>query len=159
MNARLVSRVALALSAVTGFVLAAWILMAPRSFYDDFPGFGRGWIESDGPFNEHLLRDYGAATLGLAVLAVCAFIWLTRPLVVATGLAIVVAGLPHFGYHLANLDPFSTGDQIGILGSLAVPPVLGIVLVVAGLRLPVAPDGERAIMPSSATTSSSRSST
>jgi hypothetical protein len=158
-NERLISRVVLAISAATGFLLAGWILMAPRSFYDDFPGFGRHWISPDGPFNEHVLRDYGAATLGLSVLAVCAFVWLTRPLVVATGLAVLAAGLPHLGYHFAHLDKYDTGDQIGIIASLAVPPILGVVLVVMGLRLSDAPDSGRAIMPSSATTSSSRSNT
>jgi len=159
MNERLISRVALAFTALSGFLIAGWILMAPRSFYDDFPGLGRSWIEPDGPFNEHLLRDYGATTLGLSVLAVCAFVWLTRPLVVATGLAVLVAGFPHFAYHLANTDPFSTGDQIGILVSLAFPPILGIVLVVTGRRLSVAPATESGIISSSATTSSSRSTT
>ena len=159
MNERVVSRVALALTAVPSLVIAAWILMAPRSFYDDFPGFGRVWIEPDGPFNEHLLRDYGAGTLGLGVLAVCAFVWLTRPLVVATGLAVLAAGLPHLGYHLANTDPYETGDQVGILVTLALPPLLGVVLVIAGLRLHLVPPAERAIMPSSATKSSSSSTT
>ena len=149
MNERLVSRVALALTAVPGLIIAAWILMAPRSFYDDFPGFGRVWISPDGPFNEHLMRDYGAATLGLSVLAVCAFVWLTRPLVVATGLAVVVAGVPHFAYHLANPDPYESGDQVGILGSLALPPILGIVLIVVGLRLNGVASGVRANMPTS----------
>jgi hypothetical protein len=157
MNERLISRVALALTAITGFILAGWILMAPRSFYDDFPSFGRHWISLDGPYNEHLLRDYGAATLGLSVLAVCAFIWLTRPLVVAAGLAIVAAGVPHFAYHLANRDPYETGDQVGILASLALPPILGVVLVVMGLRLGLKPETGRAIIPSSATKSSSSS--
>jgi hypothetical protein len=157
MNERLVCRVALAFTAFSTLLLGVWILIAPRSFYDDFPGFGRVWIQPDGPFNEHLLRDVGAGMLGLGVLAVCAFVWLTRPLVIAAGLAAFASGLPHFLYHLTNTDPYETGDQIGILASLALPPIFGVVLVVLGRRL--VPSTESGIISSSAATSSSRSTT
>jgi hypothetical protein len=53
-------------------VLGSWALLAPRSFYDDFPGLGRSWIAVDGPFNEHLIRDVGALNLALLVLVVAA---------------------------------------------------------------------------------------
>jgi hypothetical protein len=156
MNERLVARIALALTAVPGFAIAVWILLAPFSFYEDFPGFGRVWIEPDGPYNEHLLRDYGAATLGLSLLALCAFVWVTRALVVTTGVALLGAGLPHLAYHVAHTEPYESGDQIGILTSLTLPPLIAVVLVVIGLRL--SPD-ERANMPASTTTGSSTSTT
>jgi len=50
-------------------VVAAWILLAPKGFYDNFPGGSSHWVSALPPYNEHLERDFGAAGLGLAVLA------------------------------------------------------------------------------------------
>ena len=41
-----------------------WASLAPRSFYDSFPGLNRMWVGGDGPYNEHLVRDIGG--LGLS---------------------------------------------------------------------------------------------
>jgi hypothetical protein len=129
MSSKLVARVVLVLLAVPSALIAVWILAAPRSFYDDFPGLGAIWVAPDGPFNEHLLRDYGAATLGLVVLTLCALVWLTRPLVLATGLAWLAASIPHVVYHLRNLEPYPADEHVALVGSLAVTPILAIVLL------------------------------
>lgn len=135
MNARLVSKVGLVLLGVPGLLISAWILLAPRSFYDDFPGFGNPWVSPDGPFNEHLLRDYGASQLALVVLTVCALVWFTKPLVISTALAWLVASTPHLVYHLLNLDQYETADKIGIGGSLVLPPILALVVLFAARGL------------------------
>ena len=44
--------------------------VAPKSFYEDFPGAGRVWVAVDGPYNEHLVRDVGSLNLALAFVAV-----------------------------------------------------------------------------------------
>lgn len=129
MNSRLVARVVLVLLTVPSALIAVWVLVAPRSFYDDFPGLGAVWVAPDGPFNEHLLRDYGAALLGLVVLALCALVWLTRPLVLATGLAWLVAWVPHLVYHVRNLEPFPADQHVALVASLALTPILAIVLL------------------------------
>ena len=56
-----------ALNALGAFV-GAWALAAPRSFYDGFPmpGLLGAWVASDGPYNEHLVRDVGSLYLALA---------------------------------------------------------------------------------------------
>ena len=46
-----------------GLVSGVWQFVARRPFYDDFPGFGRHWVDVDGRFNEHLLRDVGQGDL------------------------------------------------------------------------------------------------
>jgi len=160
MNTRLVSRVGLVLLGVPGLITAVWILAAPRSFYDDFPGVGNAWVSPDGPFNEHLLRDYGAGTLGLVVLTACALVWLSRPLVVATGLAWLAASLPHLAYHVLNLQPYESGDKVAIVVSLSLVPVLAAVVVVAGSQLGHESDADgSAIIGASASASSSSSRT
>ena len=114
-----------------------WQYLAPRSFYDDFPGFGRTWVSVDGPYNEHLLRDYGQGNLASGVVAVVALltggVWLAR----ATGLAAVVANLPHHAYHHANLDMLPTfTDQVLQSITLSVVSLTSILLAVPAFGLP-----------------------
>jgi len=54
--------------AATPLVGGPWALMFPRAFYDHFPLPGKDWVSTLGPFNEDLVRDYGALNLALAVL-------------------------------------------------------------------------------------------
>jgi hypothetical protein len=131
-----VSRIGLIVLAATALPIGAWALIAPRSYYDDFPGFGSQWISPDGPYNEHLMRDFGALNLALGVFTVCAAIWLLRPMVIAAALAWIVYPLPHITYHALNLDHYDTADQIGILGGLVLGPILACVLIVVSRSLP-----------------------
>jgi hypothetical protein len=104
--------------AVTMGAVAIWILIAPREFYDDFPVGSSNWVSALPPFNEHLLRDFGAAGLGLAVLAALAAWWMDRRLVQAAAIAIVAGSLPHTIYHLTTTESYSTGDNVTSLGGL-----------------------------------------
>jgi hypothetical protein len=110
--------------AVTAGVVAVWILIAPKGFYDDFPGLGSHWVSVLPPYNEHLERDYGAAGLGLAVLAVLAALWMERRLVQAAAISLFVAAVPHFAYHVTTTDRNSTGDNIASLSGLALEILL-----------------------------------
>src|SRR5690348_13415732 len=53
-----VARAALSLLAVLALYQGIWAQLAPRSFFEGFPG-GMGWIATEGPYNEHLVRDVG----------------------------------------------------------------------------------------------------
>jgi hypothetical protein len=81
---------------------------APRSFYDDFPGFGMRWVAVDGPYNEHLLRDLGGANLALAAVILFVIAQPTVGLVRAVAAAWLIAQVPHFIYHAAHLDILPT---------------------------------------------------
>ncbi len=103
---------------------------APRSFFDDFP-LGRGWIAKEGgAYNEHLVRDVGV--LFLALVIVTAWTALrsrpARPIAVAW----LVQGTLHVVYHGGHLDGYKTVDKIGMIGSLALVPVLALVALWAG---------------------------
>ncbi len=64
-------------------VIGLWALLAPRSFYDSFPGGnGMHWVSADGPYNRHLVSDVGSMYLALAALTVAA---LGRPALGAAG--------------------------------------------------------------------------
>jgi 2-alkyl-3-oxoalkanoate reductase len=119
---RVPATVRLALCAMALFSLLAGIQQqfAPRSFYDDFPGFGLHWVSVDGPYNEHLLRDLGGANLALAAVILFAIFQPTVSLVRAVAAALLVAQVPHFIYHAAHLDVLPTTlDRVLQTASLA----------------------------------------
>ncbi|MGH9032057.1 MAG: hypothetical protein ACRDY4_09425 [Acidimicrobiia bacterium] len=130
------ARIVLAVLAVSGAIVGLWATFAPRSFYDDFPGGGRSWVAPDGPFNEHLVRDVGSLNLALTVLTVAAAVLLVRSLVVVAALGWLAYGIPHLVYHLRHRDVYDTGDQVASLTSLALVPVLAVVALVVGAKMP-----------------------
>jgi hypothetical protein len=99
--------------------LAVWILAAPKGFYDNFPGGSIHWVDALPPYNEHLERDFGGASLGLAVLTLLAAVWMERRVVQAAAITLLVAGVPHFIYHLTTTGHYSTGDNVASLTGLA----------------------------------------
>ena len=127
-------RVGLAVLAITIAPLAFWATIAPRQFYDDFPGGGRNWVAVDGPYNEHLVRDVGGLSVALLIVAAFALVPLSIPLVRATAVAFLVIGVLHVGYHLQHLDLYDTADQIVSIGALLVAPVVALLLFVVTMR-------------------------
>lgn len=106
-----VTRVLLAVNLVALVPLAAWPLVSPESFYDNYPGGGFHWIDVNGPYNEHFLIDFGALNAALVVLIVFALWKPSATLLRATGLAIAVYALPHAIYHLAHTDVYADGFE------------------------------------------------
>ena len=132
-----VVRVVLAVWAVASVQLGIWATFAPRSFFDDYPGFGRHWVRVDGPYNEHLVRDFGALNLALAVVTIAALVTLSRPMVIAVAVAWLAWSVPHLVYHLRHLDVFSsTHDKVLNVVALSVLPVLAVLVLVLTLRRP-----------------------
>src|SRR5215212_10900488 len=87
----------IALAAVE-LVLGAWTLLFPEAFYRDVPT-----VDLTPPFSEHLFRDFGGATLGLAVVLTAAAVWTERRLVVVALLAYLASSVPHLVFHLGHL--------------------------------------------------------
>lgn len=143
MNPRTVARVALGYLALVSLQLGLWALLAPQSFFDDFPGLGRSWVATDGPYNEHLVRDVGALNLALAVLVLFAAIKATRELVLVAGLASLAWGVPHLIYHIVNSDKLSAGDNVFSLGGLAAFALLAGLLVYTAKNLPMTNDSNQ----------------
>jgi len=133
-------RIGLVVLGLQALLPGAWATASPRGFYDDFPGFGAHWISTDGPFNEHLIRDFGALNLALAVLALLAALWMAHQIVLVAAASLLVYGVPHLAYHLANGHGESTVNQIALYGGLALGPVLAGAVLVANLRSQAASD-------------------
>src|SRR3954464_3145320 len=121
-------RILLILLGVPALVLGAWAAFAPRSFYEDFPGFGQLWVRPDGPFNEHLVRDVGELNLALAFVTLAAVVWCTPLLARIVAGAWLVEGVPHLVYHLRHLDPLASDARVESIAGLAIVPVVAILL-------------------------------
>lgn len=125
-------RLGLLFLTVSSGVIGVWAVLAPRSFYDDFPGGGRSWVSALPPYNEHLVRDVGGLYLALTVVLLAAAVIMERRLVIVALVAALVNAVPHFIFHVGHTDGLSTGDQIAQTVSLA------LVLAVPIALLPVA---------------------
>ncbi len=124
-------RAGLLVLAAAAAVVGVWALLAPQSFFDDFPGGGRTWVSALPPYNEHFIRDVGGLNLGMALALTWAAVTLERHLVLATLVAALAYALPHFIFHAANLGNLPTGDKIGQTVALALVLVLPLALLVA----------------------------
>jgi hypothetical protein len=133
----------LAWFAVYLLVTGTWQQLSPRSFYDHFPGFGLHWVDVDGPYNEHLLRDVGQGNIAMGLVALTALliggVWLAR----VTGMAVMVVNVPHQIYHQTHLDILPTvTEQVLQTFTLSFVSVTAIALTVLAFRLPVSPPVE-----------------
>jgi hypothetical protein len=131
-----IMRIGLVVLGFPSLVVGVWAAFFPRSFYDDFPGMGRVWVAPDGPYNEHLVRDVGELNLALVVVTAVAAVTLVPTLVRAVLAGWIVYSVPHLVYHLRNMEPFSTDDQVSIGASLALVPIIAVVLLVLDVRSP-----------------------
>jgi hypothetical protein len=128
------TQVLLAIMAIGYVFVGAWAALAPRSFYDNFPGGGHEWVSVDGPFNEHLVRDVGTLNLALAAVAIAALVRPGRYLVQVIAGATLVYAAPHFLYHLFHLDLFDTTDKVLQTSSLAITVVAPALLLIHAQR-------------------------
>lgn len=126
------ARVLFALLGVALVAVGGWAELAPHRFYLDFPGVaGRHWLPPLGPYNEHLVRDFGGLNLALAAAAAVAAVTLARAAAACATAAWEAYSLPHFAFHAAHTGPYSSGDNIANLVVLA----LAIVVPLLACRL------------------------
>ena len=81
-------------------------------FYDTFPGGGLHWIDINGPYNEHFLRDFGALNAALARRAALRVLEADAVARASRRPRAVVYALPHVIYHLGHLDVYESSDKI-----------------------------------------------
>lgn len=124
MSHRRLVRVCLLALAMTPIVVGVGTLFFPHAFYGDFPPGSRHWVDRLGPYNEHLLADFGGALLGQAALLVLAAWWLDRRVVLAALAATMVQSTAHFAYHLTTTGAYATSDNIASLTGLVFSVVL-----------------------------------
>ncbi|MDN3354238.1 hypothetical protein [Actinomadura sp. DC4] len=134
-------RLALAVLFLDELVVGFWNQAFPRSFYDHFPT-----VDLMPPFSEHYARDFGGATLGVALLLGIALVVPRRAYVVPAALAFSVFAVPHFVFHVEHLENATTGQAVFLTTANAAVALLGLLTVVlagaggrrdAGRRHPV----------------------
>jgi hypothetical protein len=117
--------------AATPLLGGLWALILPRSFYDDFPLPGSDWVSTLGPYNEHLIRDYGALNLALTILLVAAALLRERRVVQVALLTWLVYATPHLVFHIGQTAHFSARSNVEQLGGLGLVVLLPLLLFFA----------------------------
>jgi hypothetical protein len=128
-------RAGLAFLALVEAILGGWPLLAPRLFYDNFPLPTNPWLVYFPPFNEHLLRDFGALNLALCAVLVFAAVTMERALTQAALVACLVYGIPHLIFHLGHLSHMPFADQVGNVVSLVAAVLIPLALLPLTLRI------------------------
>lgn len=142
------ARVALVALAIGNGATGLLARLDPQVFYDDFP-FGQAWVRADGPYNEHLVTDFGAALLAIAALCLVGVWRPTRELVTAAAIANIVLGAFHIAYHAGTTELMSRTDNILSFTSIGLGIVLGLGLLALTPGLPAARRDEEISLPSS----------
>jgi hypothetical protein len=99
--------------------------LAPRAFYDYVP-----WVNLMPPYSEHLMRDYGAMNLALALVFVVAATTMEHRLVRLALVAYLLFAIPHLVFHVMHLDNFTTVAAVGQTALLAVAVLLPVALLI-----------------------------
>jgi hypothetical protein len=112
-------------------IVGVWNQFWPEHFFVNFPT-----VSLLPPYSEHFARDYGGTSLGVGIVLAAAAVFPRTILVVPALLAVWAWSLPHFVFHMSELQHGTPADAVFVIvstGSAALlPPVL---LVVAVLRM------------------------
>jgi hypothetical protein len=119
-----VLRIGLWLVAAVELVLGIWTAFFPRHFYDSVPT-----VNLTPPFSEHLFRDFGGASLGIAIALGAAALWPETRLVVVSLLAYLAFAVPHLVFHIAHLHGATDLEAAILVASLALSVVLPVALL------------------------------
>ncbi|MDU0252822.1 hypothetical protein RVN83_05965 [Streptomyces sp. PU10] len=104
-------------------LLGLWVLLLPELFWK-WP-----WVSHLPPCNEHLLRDFGGASLALAVVLCAAAATMERRLVRTALTAYLVSSVAHLLFHAWHLEPLSAASAAGFLTLLGTAVLLPAALV------------------------------
>ncbi|MEU8386877.1 hypothetical protein [Micromonospora sp. NPDC048843] len=117
-------RIALAILFLDNFVVGAWNAIWPASFYANFPT-----VDLTPPFSEHYARDFGTASLAIALLLGIAAVKPKAHFVIPAAAAYSVFALPHFFYHLTNMQGATVGEAILLTTANAAVALIGLVII------------------------------
>lgn len=134
----LLQSILLALLGISALGLGVYATFTPRAFYDDFPN-GRAWVAMDGPYNEHLVRDFGALQLALGIVTLVAAVAAGRALVRAAAGANLLFAVPHLAYHLRHLEHYEGFDKAANAVTLSLSVVMALAVLALELRATRAP--------------------
>jgi Na+-transporting NADH:ubiquinone oxidoreductase subunit NqrB len=105
----------------------AWARLAPRQFFDVFPGSGHHWTAAYPPYNEHLVTDLGSTFLTLAFFLVVGAWVNDRRLrrVVLSG--VVLFNALHLSFHATDhgtMGSVDLGESLAVLAGGVIGPAV-----------------------------------
>jgi hypothetical protein len=103
--------------------------LAPRAFYDRAP-----WVSLAPPYSEHLMRDFGAMNLALALVMVVTAITLDRLMVRTSLTAYEAFAVPHLLFHVTHHQHYTTAQAVGETTALVVAALVPIGLLLLTRR-------------------------
>jgi hypothetical protein len=119
---------------VPQLVVGIWAVVAPKSWFESFPGFDPRLVAAEPPYNEHLVTDVGAGFVATGVVLLVAAAWANRAAMAIALLAFTAFALPHVVYHAASPSDALSGLENALnVASLASGLVLATVFA-WGLR-------------------------
>lgn len=119
-------RIALAVIFLDELVVGGWNAIWPAGFYRHFPT-----VDLAPPFSEHFARDFGGATLGIAVLLGIALCVPRSSFTLPAAIAFSIFAVPHFLFHLIHRDGAGAGEYAALTLANAVVALLGVGVVIA----------------------------
>ncbi|MET8349120.1 MULTISPECIES: hypothetical protein [unclassified Micromonospora] len=120
----IIIRIALAILFVDNAMVGLWNAIWPASFYTNFPT-----VDLTPPFSEHYARDFGSASLAIALLLGIAAVKPKAHFVIPAAAAYSIFGVPHFFYHLANMENATIGEAILLTTGNAAVALVGLVII------------------------------
>ncbi|SPL94304.1 unnamed protein product [[Actinomadura] parvosata subsp. kistnae] len=121
---------------IAACLLHVWAYFAPQTWYETFPGIGRGWLLRLGPYSEHLVTDMAALYMAMLVVTIAAWRFADDDRYVRTvGGAWLAFNCFHLLYHLRHLSMYSPGERVAIVGLLSALTVISAVLLIPSPRV------------------------
>lgn len=117
-------RIALAILFLDELLVGFWNQAFPQSFYDHVPT-----VDLTPPFSEHYARDFGGATLGIALILAIALVAPRAEFVLPAALAFSVFAVPHFLFHLGHLEGATSGEAVLLTAANAAVALLGLLTI------------------------------
>ena len=128
--------VGLVLLAVPNLVAGLWGMFAPRSWYDDFPGWAPRLVAALPPYNEHLATDAASGLFAAGVLAAIAVWWRRRDVVLVAMAGYLAFSVPHALFHLVHpADALTTREDavntVSLWAAVVVAGLIGLLTLLA----------------------------
>jgi hypothetical protein len=122
-------RVGFGLLGVLNLGWGVWAYVAPRHFFDTFPGSGHRWTGAYPPYNDHLVSDLGATFILLGVLLLAAAGLDDRRVSTVVVLGASLFSLLHLGFHATHRGGLGAGDYAASLAALVAGAVVPVALL------------------------------
>ncbi|MFB6346577.1 MAG: hypothetical protein ABEK50_12535 [bacterium] len=110
-------------------VLSIWMIAAPHHWFETF-GWSTSWLGIHGPYNVHLILDFGFSQLALSVLILGGSLTMELRWIRLSLVAWLIYSLPHFLFHWLNHGGLRGPDRLLELSSLGFFVILPLLLLV-----------------------------